>query len=62
MNNKQQTNEIIAAVLRSYVSKTMSYHGLMYLDSNNEYQSALIDMNKEAELLSPTVFNEECIE
>lgn len=59
MNNKQETGKLVASILRAYVSKKMDYFGLLHLDDTHDYQSALIDMHKEAEMLDPTIFEEE---
>ena len=50
-------NTIKAQVLRNYVSNKMFEFGLMRLDDKSPYQQALIDMNKEAERLAPTVMD-----
>lgn len=59
MNKEQETGKLVASILRAYVSKKMDYFGLMHLDDTHDYQLALIDMNKEAEILDPTIFKED---
>ena len=52
---KKSTKELVAAVLRAYVSRLMAERFILHLDNNDPYQAALIDMNKEAERLVPTI-------
>lgn len=53
-----EVDQLIAAVLRNYVSNKMDELEILgQLDDSCPYELALMDMNKEAERLVPTVMD-----